>query len=466
MIEGPYRLMTSINLDRHEILVVGGGAVGERKIHTLTEAGAAVTLVSPEATGALRALAESGAIRWERRDARAEDFSRFSFALLALPPEPAQTIAALARERGCLICVCADGASGDFALCAQFERDGCRVGISSGGVDPARAANLKRELTGERDSFVLLSRRSPLALAQTNLWQEVFTRAGLPTRIRTVTPHGDRDRERDLSAFGGFGAFVKALEEEMLAGRGDGAVHSLKDMPAILPEGCELMAVLPRASAFDVLIARDPAVRSLEDLPPGARVGTSSARRRAQVRFSRRDLRCGPCRGNIGTRLDKLARGEFDALILAEAGLDRLGLTPSNALRLPFVTAAGQGALAFEAPTRPESAALAEAAQAENHLPTWYEITAERELLRLMGLGCSCPVGVHGSWTAGKMELKAEIYPIETETASDEPLITSASAAVASDDDAKGLAAALWQTVRTSPLVEGLRKAAEQVPCL
>lgn len=465
MIAGSYRLITSINLDRHEILVVGGGSVGERKVQTLTGAGASVTLVSPVATEALRALAASGTIRWERRLAAAEDFRAGGFALLALPRDEALRLAVVARERGCLVDVCAEAGEGDFALCAQFERDGCRVGVSSGGGNPALAARVKRVLTRVGGERVLLSRGSPLALAQSREWQEALAREGVSARIETVTPHGDRDRERDLAAFGGFGTFVKALEEEMLAGRGDCAAHSLKDMPANLPDGCELSGVLPRASAFDALVTNGASPRSLDDLPEGARVGTSSARRRAQARHARPDLNCVPCRGNIGTRLEKLARGEFDALILAEAGLSRLGLNVPNAVRLPFVTAAGQGAVALETPVSSRGDAPATAARAANHLPTWLEVASERELLRLMGLGCSCPVGVNGVLRDGEMELTAAIYPPEQRDDA-APILEKAGGAVACEEDALRLARALWERLRTRPLLLELRAAAEIAPCL
>ncbi len=463
----PYRLIASINLDRHGILVVGGGAVGERKVRTLLGAGASVTLVSPAATPALREMAGEGKIIWKERTATGDDFRGVSFALLTTPPEEAEALAPFARACGCLVDVCADGGLGDFALCAQFQGDGCYVGVSSGGGDPARAAATKRKLLrNDARPFVLISRGSPLATAQTGQWRDALEGAGVPVAIRTATTHGDRDRVRDLAAFGGFGVFVKALEEELLAGRADGAVHSLKDMPAAAPQGCALAAVLPRASACDVLVARESGVRGLEDLPRGAMVGTSSARRRAQVRSVRPDLECATCRGNVGTRLEKLARGEFDALILAEAGMERLGIAAANAVRLPFVAAAGQGAIALELSSALEGSRLMEAARALNHLPTWYETIAERELLRLMGLGCTCPVGVRGVWRDGAMELAVELYSIEPkENPADERVDLKISGQVSSEAEAKELAARLWTELCGLPLLRELPREAGGAPC-
>lgn len=464
-----YRLITSINLDRHGVLVVGGGTTGERKIRTLLDAGASVTLISPEATAELCEAAQEGKITWLRRGAEACDFRDFSFAMLAVGRDEAAALAMIARENGCLVDFCADGAQGDFALCAQFKQDGCYIGVSSGGKDPARAAAVKRGLrVHTRAPRVLLARKSPLALAQANYWRDALEGAGVPVEIRTMSTHGDRDKKRDLAAFGGFGAFVKALEEDLLAGRGDGAVHSLKDMPVNLPEGCRLAGVLERGSASDMFIARESGVTSLEELPLGAKVGTSSARRRAQVRGVRRDLETVTCRGNVGTRLAKLASGEIDALILAEAGLERLGLVPPNAVRLPFVTAAGQGAVALELSESQEDAPLMEAVRQVTHLPTWYEATAERELLRLMGLGCTCPVAVRAEWCGGVLTMTAAIYSIDPKgDPEDEQAQVMTGGTVSSDGEARAVAERLWWNhLYELPLLRELQREAGVASCL
>jgi hydroxymethylbilane synthase len=484
---GPYRLIVSLNLDRHEILVVGGGTVGERKTETLLASGANVKLISPDVTKKLRDLAESGEIEWERRTAAREDFKGRGFAVLALPKETLDDAVNMAREEGCIVDACADGDAGDFALCAQFEMDGCYVGISSGGRNPAKAALLKRgilkaggKLSSEfdesgakgkaaiheypvssavpaayRPKLTLLTRNSPLALAQAGECAEALSSIGVNVARRTVTSHGDRDRKKDLVEFGGFGAFVKALEEELLADRGDLAVHSLKDMPVNLPEGCVIASVLRRETAYDVLITRDGV--GLAALPSDAIVGTSSLRRRAQARSVRRDLKFVTCRGNIETRLSRLENGEVDALILAEAGLKRLGIDMKRAVRLPFITSAGQGAIAIE--TLAGSPAN-EAARELNHFETWCETVAERELLRLMGLGCACPIGVQGEIIDGVMDLAVALYSTELrENPGDERVTVGVSGAVASEEDAKLLAFRLWDEMRDLPLMEELLSA-------
>jgi hydroxymethylbilane synthase len=474
MRDNPFRLIVSLNLDRHEILVAGGGKTGERKIGTLLASGAKVRLISPEATERLRALAKSGEIKWESKKVAREDFKGRLFAVLALPQEALVDVMALARAEGCAVDACSDGLSGDFALCAQFEADGCFVGVSSGGGDPAKAAGTKRAIMGicqaERSfnraisdlggcgqklpskEMTILTRSSPLALIQAGECVDALAGLGIDARCRTVASHGDRDRNRDLADFGGFGAFVKAIEEELLSGGGDLAVHSLKDMPANLPDGCVLASVLPRGPAHDVLITRDGG--GLESLAPGAVVGTSSLRRRAQVRGVRDDLRFVTCRGNIETRLGRLRSGNVDALILAEAGLMRLGISLDNAIRLPFITSAGQGAIAIEARAGSDAC---EIARELCHLDTWNETAAERELLRLMGLGCHCPIGVRGELSGEVMKLSAALYatPVKEERRG-ECLTLCASGRITSAEDARALASSLWDEMRDLPLMAEL----------
>lgn len=466
----PYRLIVSVNLDRRHILVVGGGATAERKVATLLRTGAHVKVVSPTLTDTLRRMAERGDIAWEARTALASDFEEYGMALLTVPKDDAADLIAMARAHRCLLDVCSDGRQGDFALCAQFEMNDCYVGISSGGSDPVRAAALKREFldrgrtssdartiriaesTGRASPVRVLTRNSPLALAQANLWLDALAGVGVRGVKRTVTSHGDRDRKSDLASFGGFGAFVKALEEELMAGRGECAVHSLKDMPVGLPDGCVLAAVLRRDSSRDVIITRDGS--GLDSLPAGAVIGTSSLRRRAQVRLLRRDLACVTCRGNIETRLEKLKNGEIDAIILAEAGLNRLGIEIPNMRQLPFVTAAGQGAIAVEVRA---GSAIEETARSLNHRATWYEVTAERELLRLMGFGCACPVGVHGKYVDNVLDLTASVYSIEPmENPEDEHVTLRVRGHVESERGAKQLASRLWDEMRDMPLIRAL----------
>ncbi|MDR2779793.1 MAG: hydroxymethylbilane synthase [Synergistaceae bacterium] len=450
--KGPYRLVVSINLAEHEMLVAGGGSVARRKITTLLGCGARVKMVSPAALAELEEMAGSGTISWERREAKTEDFVSHKFAILAVPGGVARELAAMAREAGSVVDVCADGGHGDFALCAQFNAEECFVGVSSGGNDYARAASLKRKMMEALGGDItILTRNSPLALVQADMWRRALAEIGVNAAAKGVSSQGDRDKNSELSAFG-FGVFVKALEDELLKGNGDLAVHSLKDVPSAIHGGCVLAAVLKRGSVRDALVTRDGG--GLDSLPPRARVGTSSVRRRAQLMSVRPDIECVKCRGNVGTRLRRLDEREIDALVLAEAGLERLGVDTIHAVPLPFVTSAGQGAVAAE--TRAGSK-IEELLKSLNHTPTWYEVLAERAFLSRTGFGCVCPIGVNARYADEKMVLSAEVYPLEPDECA--PARASVSGGVRSDADAASLAEELWGIIRESPAVRNVMEA-------
>jgi len=235
------------------------------------------------------------------------------------------------------------------------------------------------------------SRRSPMAVAQSRQVAERITQAtGRQVEIVGVTTLGDVSRAQ-LTQIGGTGVFVSALREALLAGDVDLAVHSLKDLPSVQPGDIELAAVPPRDDPRDVLIGRDDA--KLADLPAGARVGTGSPRRIAQLLALRPDLRCLPIRGNAGTRMGKIAAGEVDAVVLAYAGLSRLRTLDavSQVFELDeMLPAPGQGALAVEC--RADDPRTAELLAAINDEASMRAVAAERSLLAALGAGCSAPV--------------------------------------------------------------------------
>lgn len=256
--------------------------------------------------------------------------------------------------------------------------------------------------------LVIASRESRLAM-----WQAEFVRAALQqyypacdVSILGMTTRGDQILDRTLSKVGGKGLFVKELEVAMAEGRADLAVHSLKDVPMELPEGFALTAVMEREDPRDAFVS--PAFASLDDLPPGTVVGTSSLRREAALRSRYPHLVIKPLRGNLDTRLGKLDRGEYGAIILAAAGLKRLGLGDRiRALIGPEVSlpAAGQGALGIEIPSgRPE---LAEWLAPLNHVPTLLAVTAERAVSRTLGGSCQVPLGAHARWQGDQLVLDA-----------------------------------------------------------
>ena len=201
------------------------------------------------------------------------------------------------------------------------------------------------------------------------------------------------------------GLFVKELEEALLDGRADLAVHSAKDLPGELPDGLSVLAVPERADSRDVVVGPPGGLLAL---PAGARVGTGSPRRAAQLRLIRPDLDFTEIRGNVGTRIEKRDRGEVDALVLAAAGLARLGLQPDTVTPLTVaqcVPAPGQGALALEG--RTDRSEVAAALSAIDHPETAASVHAERAVLAGLGGGCREPVGALGTVTAGVLELVA-----------------------------------------------------------
>ena len=269
------------------------------------------------------------------------------------------------------------------------------------------------------------SRKSPMAVSQSGDVARLITeRTGRRVEIVGVTTHGDVSREH-LTQIGGTGIFVSALRESLLRGEVDFAVHSLRDLPTGAAPGIALAAIPARDDPRDALVARDGA--KLADLPAGARIGTGSPRRAAQLTVLRSDLTCVPIRGNAGTRLAKVRDGELDAVVLAYAGLARIGHTDLvSEIFEPddMVPAPGQGALAVEC--RADNAELAELLARIDHAATRAAVTAERSLLAALEAGCSAPVGAYATQIgAGRLRLEGVVLGVSFQPA---PLDSSASA--------------------------------------
>jgi hydroxymethylbilane synthase len=231
-------------------------------------------------------------------------------------------------------------------------------------------------------------------------------RLGEPTELVVVKTTGDRIQSVSLAKIGGKGLFVKELEEALLAGRADLAVHSAKDLPAALAPGCVLAAFPERADPRDALVAREPGA-TLADLPRGARVGTGSLRRGAQLRAARPDLQVVPMRGNVPTRLRKLEEDGLDAVVLASAGLERLGLAGRISERLEpalMLPAVCQGILALE--TRAGDA-LAARLVALDDADARSAASAERAFLAGLGGDCNTPLAALARVEAGSITLDA-----------------------------------------------------------
>ena len=257
------------------------------------------------------------------------------------------------------------------------------------------------------------TRGSALAVAQSTAVAQSIARAtGLDVELVTVTTHGDTSRE-SLAQLGGTGVFATALRDALRAGEVDLVVHSLKDLPTAPAPGLVVGAVPKRADARDTLCARDGL--TLETLPEGARVGTGSPRRVAQLKSQRPDLDVVDLRGNVDTRLGKVADGELDAVVLAAAGLTRLGrldaVTDYFALsQMP--TAPGQGALALEVRAGDEKGRgpIARALSAVDHVTSHASVVAERVVLAGLEAGCAAPIGATALVDDGLLFLTATVY--------------------------------------------------------
>jgi hydroxymethylbilane synthase len=242
------------------------------------------------------------------------------------------------------------------------------------------------------------SRGSPLALVQARQAQTALAKtcgiAPDEIEITIIRTSGDRIQDRPLADAGGKGLFTKEIEEALLSGAIDFAVHSTKDIPAQLPKGLTLAAFLPREDPRDALVSRT--AKTLGDLPRNARVGTSSPRRQALLLRARSDLRIVPLRGNVETRLRKIDAAEMDGAVLAVAGLKRLGLFSAIATALDvdeFLPAAGQGAIAIE--TRADDAKAVALAAASGDADTHTALAAERAFLAALGGSCRTPIAGH-----------------------------------------------------------------------
>ncbi len=266
------------------------------------------------------------------------------------------------------------------------------------------------------ETLVIGTRGSPLALRQAETVGEALERLwpDLKVRLEIIRTRGDRFLEAPLAAVGGKGLFVKEIEESLLAGRADLAVHSLKDVPAETAAGLTFGAIPARENPGDALISRRG--ERLAELPPGSRVGTSSLRRAAQLRRLRPDLELLSLRGNVETRLRKLDSGELEAVVLATAGLNRLGLAARICERFDperLLPAVGQGALCVQ--IREGDPRTAERVAPLDHAPTRTAVAAERAFLQRLEGGCQVPIAGFAQLRGGTVELRGLVSDLKGE---------------------------------------------------
>ncbi len=255
-------------------------------------------------------------------------------------------------------------------------------------------------------NLTIATRESRLAIWQAEHVKALLEQQGHTVTLLGMTTRGDQILDRSLSKVGGKGLFVKELEVALEAGQADLAVHSLKDVPMELPDGFSLACVMEREDPRDAWVSSHYA--TLDALPHGAVVGTSSLRRMSQLRALRPDLKIEALRGNLDTRLRKLDEGQYDGIVLAAAGLKRLGLEPR--IRMAFeaehmLPAAGQGALGIE--VRSKRTDVLQALQFLLHQPTWLAVSAERAVSRVMGGSCSMPLAAFATLQGNVLSIRA-----------------------------------------------------------
>jgi hydroxymethylbilane synthase len=436
-------LPISLRPDGRRAVVVGGGNVAARKVESLLAAGFPVFIVAERIGDRLRRLlleqrAECAQRRYESDDAN-------DAALIVAATDDAlvnANVVADARAAGVLVCDATQPERGDFTMAATVRIGDLTVSADSGGGSPAFSRRVARDLAAAlgsqygdaartvaqmrahlRESFpaeeraailrslafrpiaelatmqpmtvVCASRRSPLAMIQSRAVAARLAERGVATTILGVTTGGDRRLERPIDRLGSTGVFVTELESALRERRADYAVHSCKDLPSTLPDDMRIAAITIREDPRDAFCSERYA--GFESLPPGALVGTSSPRRRAQLAALRNDLEYGDVRGNVETRLRKLQEGHYAAVVLALAGLNRLHARASHVV--PFaidtiVPAVGQGALAVE--TRADDEEFAELLHSVvNDARSELCVRCERAALAALHAGCSAPIGIH-----------------------------------------------------------------------
>ena len=268
-----------------------------------------------------------------------------------------------------------------------------------------------------KTNLIIGTRQSLLAMWQSNYiagrLREEYP--GCEVTLKKIVTKGDRILDVPLAKIGGKGLFTKEIEQELLDGTIDLAVHSLKDMPTVLPEGLCLTAITERANSGDAFVSNK--YNSIEELPEGSVLGTSSLRRRAQLLARRPDLKIVDLRGNVDTRLKKLDEGQMDAIILAAAGLTRLGHADRIKEIIPqsyCLPAVGQGALAIEC--RPDNFKVRQMLDFLNDTATKQATDAERAFLGLLEGGCQVPIGVHAEVNEGRIAMEAVIASLDGST--------------------------------------------------
>jgi hydroxymethylbilane synthase len=421
-------------------LIVGGGDLALRAVQTLAAAGFDLVVVATGADASLRSSLERAGGSFEERAYASDDLGGAIVALAASDDDALNPrVIDDARDAGVLAGHARDLDPHDAAAYAAAARTlaGMRTYVETISPEHERAAVLRalcalsvealaamNPIQAEHEaesaierlrnagetpthSVVCASRASALAMTQTRAVAARLAEGGTATSILEVKTVGDRITDRALSELGAVNVFVKELETALRERRADYAVHSCKDLPSELPPDMQIAAISLREDPRDAFCSER--FESFDALPAGALVGTSSPRREAQLAALRPDLRFEPIRGNVDTRLRKLRDGEFDAIVLAMAGLNRLRLRATHTVAFEadaLVPAVGQGALAIEVRAG-DDAIAAKLYAALNDAATECCVRCERAALRELRMGCNAPVGIHATLAGDVLTVNA-----------------------------------------------------------
>ncbi|HLY03981.1 MAG TPA: hydroxymethylbilane synthase [Candidatus Cybelea sp.] len=450
-------LTISLRPNGRRAVIIGGGIVAARKAESLAEAGFRISVVADRIDDRLRDFLRVNAGTCAQRSYEPGDLTGAALVVAATDDDAVNArVVSDAREARILACDASSPDRGDFTMPATFRVGDLTISADSAGSSPAFSKRIVRELSEQfgpeygdallalrrmrahvKDAFprddgapilralaerpvselaemkdvtvVCASRRSPLAMIQSRAIAARLAECGIATTILGVTTSGDRDEVRAIDRLGTVNVFITELENALRERHADYAVHSCKDLPSTLPGDLQIAAISRRQDARDAFCSeRYP---DFESLPAGSVVGTSSPRRHAQLAALRPDLRYETLRGNVGTRLAKLRDGRYDAIVLAMAGLNRLGVRATHLV--PFeveriVPAVGQGALAVETRAGDEwlTGVLRSAA---NDSDSELCVVCERAALAALHAGCSAPIGIHARLDATGMVVDAAV---------------------------------------------------------
>jgi hydroxymethylbilane synthase len=445
-------LPISLRPNGRRAVIVGGGTVAARKAALIAGAGFPVFVVAPSINDAARSIAGDSGGTCAQRAYESHDVDEAALVVAATNDDDLNArIVADARAARALVCDAGDPARGDFTMPATQRLGELAIAVDSGGDAPALSRRVAKELAQTLDpdyvdavrgyarmrayvkatfgpqqrasilralaerpiaelagapvAAICATRRSELALVQSREVAARLAERGVAASLLGITTTGDRDRKTPIEQLGGVNVFVEELENALREGRADYAVHSAKDLPGSLPDDMRLAAISRREDPRDAFCSER--YSNFEALPPGAVVGTSSPRRRALLASLRPDLRYESLRGNVDTRLRKLRAGDYDAVVLAMAGIKRLEtgaahVTPFSLDQL--VPAVGQGALAVEIRAGDERfASLLH--EAVNDPQSELCVACERAALAAMRAGCSAPLGIHARLDDGTMRV-------------------------------------------------------------